>query len=123
VSGDHTDTVQMLSADQKQVLAQASATVKSTCGAWTSPRPSPASASPGPTTGRSASPTRPSLKVHVGEQASYSFPVTVTAMDSGWTVEGTITIHNHRESASPGHLRCQDPSELRAFQLRAGKLS
>ena len=33
-----------------------------------------------------------SLKVHVGEQASYSVPVTVTAMDSGWTVEGTITI-------------------------------
>ena len=42
VSGDHTDTVQMLSANQKQVLAQASTTVKSTCGAWTSPRPSPA---------------------------------------------------------------------------------
>jgi GntR family transcriptional regulator len=64
-----------------------------------------------------------SLKVHVGEQASYSFPVTVTAMDSGWTVEGTITIHNHRESASPGQLRCQDPSELRASSSELASLA
>jgi hypothetical protein len=88
------DTVQVLSADQNQVLVQAFATVKvnvwsldiakAVTGAsftrtynWSLGKPDPAS-----------------LKVHVGEQASYSVPVTVTATDSGWKVEGTITIHN-----------------------------
>jgi len=94
VTGDHTDIVQVLSAHQNQVLAQASATVK--VNVWSLDI---AKAVTGTSFTRTynwslGKPDPASVKVHVGEQASYSVPVTVTATDSGWKVEGTITIHN-----------------------------
>ena len=127
VTGDHADTVQVLSADQNQVFAQSSATVKVNVRNLDI-----AKAVTGPSFTRTynwslGKPDPASLEVHVGEQASYSVPVTVTATDSGWKVEGTFPAQNVRiivgESASLASWDAKTPSEIAGFQLRSGKLS